>query len=256
MAELNRDPATSSTYVLEQTILFLRPTTKDAILGVDATENDYCRFEVCPPEEPTDTLVDDETLIETTLEVAPQSQTPVKAPHNHPFALRLGFDTIENPSRDGFTVGGLGCNINLPTLEAKCCFVIHYVMQSGALMISAHVPISIGDTDLRFNQSLLLMHRSKIRCETVNLVVEFPNISRLCPVAQGPLSEVLRTLGLQRSPIFSDLIGSVTICRIAQGCGKTWARWLWDRLQGGAQRQGHFVCNEVVQWEAKRLQGS
>lgn len=151
MGDLKLNPAISSSYSLEETILFLRPATKGAILGVHATENDYCRFEVPLPEEQTDPLVDEalcEELTETTSEVAPESQTPVKAPHDHPFALRIGFDTIENPSRDGFTVGGSGCDINIPTLTKRCHFVIHYAMQSGALMISARVPLSIGGTNL------------------------------------------------------------------------------------------------------------
>lgn len=167
MAELKMNPATRSSYALDETIVFLRPSNEDAILGVNATENDNCRFEIAPPEEPTDRILEktlDEELAETTSEVAPQSLTPVMAaPHVYPFALRLGFDTIDNPPPDGYTVGGSRYKINLPILEAMCNFVIHYVMQSGALMITAHVPISIGDTDLEYGQSLLLMHGSKIR---------------------------------------------------------------------------------------------
>lgn len=99
MADLKVNPATPSNYSFDQTIVFLRPTTEDAILWVNATQNDYSRFEVAPPEEPTDSLVEetlDEELTKTISEVIPQSHIPIKAaPHIHPFALRLGFDTIE-----------------------------------------------------------------------------------------------------------------------------------------------------------------
>lgn len=98
MADMKLNPATQSSYALDETIVFLRPHNEDAILGVNAAENDYCRFEVAPLEEPTDPLLEetpDEELAKTTSEVAPQSQSPVMAtPHVHPFALRLGFDTI------------------------------------------------------------------------------------------------------------------------------------------------------------------
>ena len=199
MADLKINPATPSNYALDQTIVFLRPSSEGAILGVNATENDYCRFKVAPPEEPTDLLVE-ETLDEVS-EVTSQSHTPVKAaPHVHPFALRLGFDTFENPPRDGYTVGCLGCNINLPTLEARCYFVINYVMESGALMITASISIFIGDTKLRPLKSLLLMHGSKIRLQEVDFLVEFPD---LCDCAQSHKAHYQRysaRLGFRDAP--------------------------------------------------------
>lgn len=200
MANPKINPANPSIYALEETILFLRPATEDAILGVHATDNDYCRFEVPPPEEQTDPLVDEplcEDLTETTSKVAPKSQTPVKAPH--PFVLRIGFDTIEDPSPNGFTVGNLGCDINIPTLRAECHFVIHYAMQSGALMISARDPLSIGNTDLSFMQSLLLMHRSKIRCGGVELVVEFPDISDCAQSHKAHYQRYFERLGYKKA---------------------------------------------------------
>lgn len=186
MADPNRKPAALSNYALDQTILFLRPITADAILDVNAKQNDRYRFEVAPSEEPTDPLVEEAPVIEKISEVTPQSHTPVNtaplersraAPDVHPFALRLGFDTIENPSRNGFTVGGVGCHINLPTLEPECYFVINYIMKSGALMITARIPILVEKTILRCENSLLLMHGSRIRCnKQIKFLVEFPDI--------------------------------------------------------------------------------
>lgn len=227
MADLNKDSTTPPIYALEQTILFLRPSNEAAILGVNATENDYCRFEVAPPEEPTDPLVDEslyEKLTDPTSDVSAQSPTPVKALHDHPFALRLGFDTVKNPSRDGFTIGGLNCTINLPTLKANCCFVIHYVMQSGALLISARVPISIGSTDLRYTQSLLLMHRSKIRCGNVDLAVEFLDIRDCAQSHKAHYQRYSALLGYKDAPYLptslaeSLSVGSVkTVGLLGQG---------------------------------------
>ena len=215
MADLKINPATPSNYALDQTIVFLRPTTEDAILGVNATENDYCRFEVAPPEQPTSPLVEgtlDEELKKIS-EVTPESHTPVKAaPHVHSFALRLGFDTIENPPRDGFTVGGLGCNISLPTLEARCYFVIHYVMQSGALMITARVPIAIGDTDLQYEASLLLMHGSKIRCQKADFLVEFPDIRDCVQSHKAHYQSYSARLGFQDAPyLLTSLAKSLSV---------------------------------------------
>lgn len=199
MADLKINPATPSNYALDQTIVFLRPSSEGAILGVNATENDYCRFKVAPPEEPTDLLVE-ETLDEVS-EVTSQSHTPVKAaPHVHPFALRLGFDTFENPPRDGFTVGGLGCNINLPTLEARCYFVINYVMESGALMITASISISIGDTKLRPLKSLLLMHGSKIRFQELDFLVEFPDLRDCAQSHKAHYQRYSARLGFKDAP--------------------------------------------------------
>lgn len=215
MADLKINPATPSNYALDQTIVFLRPTSEDAILGVNATENDYCRFEVAPPEEPTSPLIEgtlDEELKKIS-EVTPQRHTPVKAaPHVHPFALRVGFDTIENPPRDGFTVGGLGCNITLPTLEAKCYFVIHYVMKSGALMITADSFITIGDTDLRKEESLLLMHGSKIRCENVVFLVEFPDIRDCVQSHKANYQSYSARLGFKDAPyLLTSLAMSLSV---------------------------------------------
>ena len=186
MADPNRRPAALSNYALDQTILFLRPITADAILDVHAKENDRYRFEVASSEEPTDPLVEETLAIEKISEVTPQCHTPVNtsplersraAPDVHPFALRLGFDTIEKPSRNGFTVGGLGCHINLPTLKPKCYFVIQCIMKSGALMITARSSISVEKIILRCENSLLLMHGSKIRCnKQIKFLVEFPDI--------------------------------------------------------------------------------
>lgn len=201
MADLKINPATPSNYALDQTIVFLRPTSKGAILGVNATENDYCRFKVAPPEEPTDLLLE-ETLDEVS-GVTSQSHTPVKAaPHVHPFALRLGFDTFKNPPRDGFTVGGLGCNINLPTLEARCYFVINYLMESGAPMITASMFISIGDAEIRPLQSLLLMHISKNRFQELDFLVEFPDLRDCVQSHKAHYQRYTALLGFKDAPYF------------------------------------------------------
>lgn len=96
MAYLKINPATSSNYALDQTIVFLRPTTKEAILGVNATENDYCRFEVAPLVEPTSPLVEgtlDEEFKKIS-EVTPQAILQSKPPLT--FTLLLsGLDLIQ-----------------------------------------------------------------------------------------------------------------------------------------------------------------
>lgn len=44
MADLKKKPIASSKYDLYQTILFLHPMTEDAILGLNATENDHYNY--------------------------------------------------------------------------------------------------------------------------------------------------------------------------------------------------------------------
>lgn len=71
MADLKRKATASSKYDLHQTILFLRPMTKDATVGLNAAENDHYRFEVAPFKKPTD-----DKLVEKT----PRSPTKARLP--------------------------------------------------------------------------------------------------------------------------------------------------------------------------------
>lgn len=121
-------------YIVDQTIVFLRPMNQEAIAVLNATENHPYRFEVAPPDKPTDQqfrniLYKDfsssedsrEQLLGKISEVAPQthnSSSSVSAESSginiksHPFAFRFGFDSVENPSREGFTFGGTPeCNV-------------------------------------------------------------------------------------------------------------------------------------------------
>lgn len=99
MADPNRKPAALSNYALDQTILFLRPITADAILDVNAKKNDRYRFKVAPSEEPTDPLVEEAPVIEKISEVTPQSHTPVNT------AL---LREVEPPLTSTLLLSGLG----------------------------------------------------------------------------------------------------------------------------------------------------
>ncbi len=215
MADLKRKPTASSKYDLHQTILFLRPMTEDAIAGLDAAENDHYRFEVAPLKKPTD-----ENLVEENPEVTHQSHTSLNHTslshtplnerpceqdakvYDHPFALRLGFDTIENPSSNGFTVGGaLQCNIKLPGLEKMWYFKIRYLFQTGALMITAKKLTKVGETVLQKGQSLLMMHDTILSC-TPNLefLVEFPDIRNCAQAHRRCYQNYTAQFGVDSAP--------------------------------------------------------
>lgn len=120
--------------------------TEAAIVVVNAAENDHYRLEVAPFKKPMDHELEEEnpevthkshsSLKHNSLSHTPFNERPCEEDANkfsHSFALRLGFDTIKNPSSNGFTVGGaLACNIKPPGEETKW-----YVLQDS-------LPISNG----------------------------------------------------------------------------------------------------------------
>lgn len=200
MANSKKQHASMPKYTLDQTIFFLRPINKEAIAILNATENDPYRFEVAPPDELTDQPsgeISDEDFASSgesgeqlhgkMSEVAPQTHNPSNSVSTessrdacqiHPFAFRFGFDSIENPSRNGFTFGGAPrCDVQLTTPKAKRYFRIHYVFKSGALLITAYEPITVGDKRLQKSQSLALMPKMMILCgEDILFSVEFPDV--------------------------------------------------------------------------------
>lgn len=113
-----------------------------------------------------------------TLQIQPLLEAVVMPPH--PFVLRFGFDSVENPSKKGFTFGDTPeCQVQLLTKDAQRYFSIRYNFNSGALLIRAHMPIQVGAKPLRRSQSLVLMPDMEImlRHQHIMFSVEFPDIS-------------------------------------------------------------------------------
>ncbi len=148
--------------------------------------------------------------------VAPQAQNPSNSVSsetsgviflNHPFAFRFGFDSVENPSREGFTFGCMPqCNVQLGS-STKRQFRIHYAFKSGALLITADMPILVGGTRLSKSRSLVLMSNTIITypCEAdISFLVEFPDINH-CRFAQGELPAVLYEVRRQKNFVSADL---------------------------------------------------
>lgn len=169
---------------------------------MNATENDPYRFEFAPPIEPTDQLsgeVSDEDfassgeqgeqLPEKMSEAALQTHNPPNpvstessrhACQTHPFVFRFRFDSVENPSKNGFTFGDTpGCEIQLLTRDAQSYFWIHYNFSSGALLIRADMAIRVGEKKLKKSQSLVLMPDMVIMLHNglITFSVEFADIS-------------------------------------------------------------------------------
>ena len=198
MANSKNQDTSMPKYLVDQTIFFLRPTNQEALAVLNATENDLNRFEVAPPNKPTDQplgkIIDkDSTSSQESGEqmpgVAPQAQNPSNSVSsetsdvillNHPFAFRFGFDSVENPSREGFTFGCMPqCNVQLGSSTGRQ-FRIHYAFKSGALLITADMPVLVGGIRLSKSRSLVLMSDTIITypCEAdISFFVEFPDIS-------------------------------------------------------------------------------
>lgn len=104
-------------------------------------------------------------------------------------------------------------------------------MQSGALMITARIPISIADTDLECVESLLLMHGSKIRCKNVDFLVEFPDIRDCAQSHKAYYQRYSACLGFKDAPYLpissakSLFVGSLkSVGTLGQG-GGSFRRW-------------------------------
>lgn len=127
MAKSKKEHTSMPMFILHETIFFLRPQSEKAIEVVHATENYPYRFQFAPPNEPTGQLSGEvfeeedfassgesgEQLFEMS-EAAPQTHNPPDpvstassrgACGTYPFVLRFGFDSVENPSKEGFTFG-------------------------------------------------------------------------------------------------------------------------------------------------------
>ncbi len=140
MASSKKQAKSMPRYIVDQTIFFLRPKNQEAIAVLNATENDLYRVDVAAPNELTNQQLGEifdedstsseassedsrEQLLGKMSEVAPQAHNPSSSVstetsgikiQRHPFAFRFGFDSVENPSREGFAFGGRPeCNVQV-----------------------------------------------------------------------------------------------------------------------------------------------
>ena len=167
-----------------QTILYLRPQC-GGIEVLDILANKSYVFKVAPSPEPVD----------IPLEGIPDL-SPFTALHDHDRrsrestpghysvcqrVLRLGFDTIGEPSARGFEFGSRpDSDVKVPYhgKKAYAYFRIHYNFNSGALLITALDEIKVGSARLTSQQSLLLMAGTVIHCGgEFEFIVEFPDTS-------------------------------------------------------------------------------
>lgn len=220
MAQLKKEHTTMTQSILQQTICFLRPISEEAIEVLNAIENDPYRFELAPPNKPTDQLsgeVSDEDFA-SPVESEEHLQThnpPNSAPTGsrdayqpHPFVLRFGFDSVENPSKKGFTFGDTPeCQVQLPTKEARRYFSIHYNFNSGALLIRAHMDIRVGHKTLTSSQSLVLMPDMEItlRHRQIMFSVEFPDISHCVELHKENYRRYSMRCGLNNAPYMQTI---------------------------------------------------
>lgn len=201
-----------------------------AIAVLNATENDLYRFEVAPPNKPTDQPLgkffdkdftsseeSGERLLGKMAEVAPRTPNPSNSvstesggviTQSHPFAFRFGFDSVENPSREGFTFGGMPeCNVQLLRPNAQRHFWIHYAFKSGALLITADMPIYVGGTLLRKYQCSVLMPDTIINSyeAEISFFVEFPDINHCVDLHRENYRRYSMRCGLNNSSYMQTL---------------------------------------------------
>lgn len=100
---------------------------------------------------------------------------------------------------NGFTVGGaLQCNIKLPGLEESWYFKIHYLFQTGALMITANKVTNVGKTALQKGQSLLMMHDTILLC--AQFLVEFPDVRNCAQAHRRCYQNYAAQFGVDNAP--------------------------------------------------------
>lgn len=176
MAHPKKEITAQPNYAFEfdQTIVFLRPLNKRAKAVLNAADNRPYRVEVGPPKKPSDQQPEDISDGKVASPGEPESSCDAVCPS----VLRLGFDSVEPPSLAGFTFGGSsGCTIKLPLSARDIDFTIHYVLKTGALMVTAGTKIQVGDTMLKRRKSLLLMQSAELKCANMKFSVEFPDMN-------------------------------------------------------------------------------
>lgn len=176
-----------------QTILYLRPQ-RAGIEVLDILANALYVYKVAPPAEPVDIplggILDsfpaNHFALTNTLHSSGR-ESRESTPGLYPVServLRIGFDTIEEPSARGFEFGSRpNSHVKVPyhgknPVEAEAYFRIHYNFNSGALLLTALDTIKIGSARLKDQQSLLLMAGTSIQCGgDFEFIVEFPDTS-------------------------------------------------------------------------------
>ena len=198
-----------------QTILYLRPQTADSEV-LDILANQPYVFNVSPPSEPVD------IPLEGIPNLFPATHFPYNALYDHgggsrestpglysisPRVLRLGFDSIEEPSVRGFEFGSRpSSDVKVPYYGSKpikdaAYFRMHYNFNSGALLITALDKIKVGSARLKEQQSLLLMAGTNIHCGgEFEFVVEFPDISNCAEEYERNYQEYAAKVGFPDAP--------------------------------------------------------
>lgn len=176
MAHPKEEMTAQPNYAFEydHTIVFLRPSNNPAKAVLDAAHNRPYLVEVDPPKRPSDQQPEDISDGKVASPGEPESSCKAVCPS----VLRLGFNSIEPPSLAGFTFGGSsGCTIVLPLATKGIDFTVHYILKSGALMITAGTKIMVGDSLLQKRRSLLLMQNVDLQCGKMKFSVEFPEMN-------------------------------------------------------------------------------
>jgi hypothetical protein len=199
-----------------RTILYLRPQTPETIDVLDIIENEPYRFEVAPPPEPIDIPLGKIPDLFLTTHLSPYGSTlpdhgrvtreSTPGPYSiSPRVLRLGFDSIETPSAQGFELGyGPTSDIKVPYLSTdpsrnlrRAYLRIHYNFNSGALLITALDKIKVGSARLSPRQSVLLMAGTTIHCGgEYEFAVEYPDLSNCAEEHERNYQEYAAKLGV------------------------------------------------------------
>jgi hypothetical protein len=182
---------------LAQTILYLRPQRSEAVEVLDILANEPYVFKVAPPPEPVDIPLGEIPDLFFTSYLSPYDNASLdhgkvsrkSSPGLYsicPRVLRLGFESIDLLSPEGFTFGsGPTSNVKVPYYSKnpskdplKAYFRIYYNFNSGALLITALDKIKVGSARLKKKQSLLFMANTRIQCgNEFEFTVESPDIS-------------------------------------------------------------------------------
>ena len=181
---------------MDKTILYLRPARSDTVKVLENVANKPYVYQVARTPQPSDIPIDGHEVPNflPTIFYFPESnvrndrgESRESTPgfyHISKSVLRLGFETVAEPSARGFEFGSRPySDVQVPYygdngLDDCAYFRVHYNFNSGALLITALDKIKVGDVLLRKHQSLLLTAHTSIYCGGDHeLMVEFPDIS-------------------------------------------------------------------------------
>ena len=203
-------------------IVYLRPLTAETMAMLDFGNNERSEFREAPqpPKEPSDIppqKITGSTLIThlqncTNSELDQSSRSRDSTPDPfvvQPKICRLCFDSGASDTTQGFVFGSRPDSTVKLALsgENRNYFRIHYNLNSGALLIMAIDDIEVGHSELKPNETLLLMPNMIIKFikNRFQFELEFPDLAQCTDEHKRSYRRYVQAIGAPDAPYLPSL---------------------------------------------------